>query len=410
LKAVIRRFVVPASALLCSACLLDDPYFIDQDTAAQQTGDDAADAPGTATETTLPEPEPGQASSTPETGADPTAQPEPGLAGVEPVDILMDPTVSSTAPEPTTPGEPQPGTPEPTTGASNDAGVNLPEPAVTPAPEPTVTPEVDAGSAECTAGTPGCTPMSGCGNSVAEGQEACDGDDLGESTCAGEGFSGGQLRCTASCELDTSQCLTGPPCDEDLGTGTGLVFQGSLSGQGNDTRSYSCSAGGRQSADLSFSWTAPSSGCFDISVDSTQAIDTVIGMYDDCRLSNEIGCDDERGSTNPDSILQFDAVANTTYAFSVDAYAHGDEGPIDVTISPCLTIPPEWNCVESRYAGGQGCDCGCGALDPDCLDETVDSCDNCGPPGSCSSLNCYLVDPEQNWTCGGYNMGGPFGR
>ena len=28
--------------------------------------------------------------------------------------------------------------------------------------------------------------------------------------------------------------------------------------------------------------------------------------------------------------------------------------------------PPAWKCAEEAYATGDGCDCGCGAHDPDC--------------------------------------------
>ncbi|MEM9692430.1 MAG: hypothetical protein AAGA56_07785 [Myxococcota bacterium] len=47
---------------------------------------------------------------------------------------------------------------------------------------------------------------SDCGNGQLDAGEACDGEDLGDATCAGEGFSGGELGCTASCQLDTSSC------------------------------------------------------------------------------------------------------------------------------------------------------------------------------------------------------------
>jgi hypothetical protein len=38
--------------------------------------------------------------------------------------------------------------------------------------------------------------------------EACDGTELGTSTCTSLGFGGGALACTASCTLDTNQCTT----------------------------------------------------------------------------------------------------------------------------------------------------------------------------------------------------------
>jgi hypothetical protein len=46
----------------------------------------------------------------------------------------------------------------------------------------------------------------GCGDGVVEAPELCDGDDLNGETCATRGFSGGVLRCTASCTFDTSMC------------------------------------------------------------------------------------------------------------------------------------------------------------------------------------------------------------
>jgi cysteine-rich repeat protein len=73
-----------------------------------------------------------------------------------------------------------------------------------------------------------------CGNGVREpeGGELCDGTDVGDATCASEGFPhGGSLRCQASCmELDTSGCFRcgngvlepGEECDDGNGdTGDG---------------------------------------------------------------------------------------------------------------------------------------------------------------------------------------------
>lgn len=47
-----------------------------------------------------------------------------------------------------------------------------------------------------------------CGNGVIDEGEACDGGELGAATCEGEGFVGGQLHCTASCQLSTIDCDT----------------------------------------------------------------------------------------------------------------------------------------------------------------------------------------------------------
>ncbi|MBU1069249.1 hypothetical protein KJ975_06730 [Myxococcota bacterium] len=51
-----------------------------------------------------------------------------------------------------------------------------------------------------------------CGNGVEEGDEDCDGLDLGGKTCMTQGFTGGTLGCSATCEFDTSACSGTEPC------------------------------------------------------------------------------------------------------------------------------------------------------------------------------------------------------
>ncbi len=64
------------------------------------------------------------------------------------------------------------------------------------------------------------------------------------------------------------------------------------------------------------------------------------------------------------------------------------------------TVPPEWACDPSYYAAGDGCDCGCGASDPDCADQSVGSCDYCAESGSCSATECPgTINPADNSTC-----------
>ncbi len=47
-----------------------------------------------------------------------------------------------------------------------------------------------------------------CGDNVLDPNEACEGFELRDATCGTEGFTGGRLGCTTSCELDTSGCFT----------------------------------------------------------------------------------------------------------------------------------------------------------------------------------------------------------
>ncbi len=53
---------------------------------------------------------------------------------------------------------------------------------------------------------PDLPPSPVCGDSDIEGTEVCDAENLDGKTCASEGFLGGFLACTSSCQLDTSSC------------------------------------------------------------------------------------------------------------------------------------------------------------------------------------------------------------
>lgn len=56
-----------------------------------------------------------------------------------------------------------------------------------------------------------------------------------------------------------------------------------------------------------------------------------------------------------------------------------------------LEAPTEWTCDQAWFGGIDGCDCGCGVVDPDCFDATVASCDSCAgcmPDCSCTDGDC----------------------
>jgi hypothetical protein len=65
------------------------------------------------------------------------------------------------------------------------------------------------------------------------------------------------------------------------------------------------------------------------------------------------------------------------------------------------TVPAAWACSASFYATGDGCDCGCGAVDPDCASADVASCDYCDNVGSCNGGGGCPGDikPDDNATC-----------
>lgn len=60
-----------------------------------------------------------------------------------------------------------------------------------------------------------CSVAPECGNMIREGNEVCDGSDFGGLTCESFGFTGGDLRCEACLRIDASDCSGG--CTPDCG-------------------------------------------------------------------------------------------------------------------------------------------------------------------------------------------------
>ena len=67
----------------------------------------------------------------------------------------------------------------------------------------------------CQFNTTGCYV---CGDGVKEEFEPCDGEEFGDNTCGTEGFLGGEIACSSTCELDTSAC-TEANWSDDFETG-----------------------------------------------------------------------------------------------------------------------------------------------------------------------------------------------
>lgn len=71
----------------------------------------------------------------------------------------------------------------------------------------------------------------------------------------------------------------------------------------------------------------------------------------------------------------------------------------NVPLGVCEGVPDAWTCADDQYNGGagNGCDCDCGTLDPDCVAIMGEPVENCGGPGFACSLDaaCYPAA----WTC-----------
>lgn len=76
-------------------------------------------------------------------------------------------------------------------------------------------------------------------------------------------------------------------------------------------------------------------------------------------------------------------------------------GEICTDAGTCL--PSAWTCNPTYYNSGlqTDCDCGCGVVDPDCDDATAASCHYCNDVGSCdeTGMDCSAIDTANNAVC-----------
>ncbi len=79
-----------------------------------------------------------------------------------------------------------------------------------------------------------------CGDGVIEGSEVCDGTNLGGQTCLTQGFDSGTLACAAGCHaFDTSACEgTGPVCGNNTVEGNEVCDGADLGGETCVTRGF----------------------------------------------------------------------------------------------------------------------------------------------------------------------------
>jgi hypothetical protein len=65
-----------------------------------------------------------------------------------------------------------------------------------------------------------------------------------------------------------------------------------------------------------------------------------------------------------------------------------------------VCLSPSWTCDPDYFGDEFFCDCGCGVVDSDCMDATVGSCDFCANTGSCSAQDCPgTINPTNNAVC-----------
>ena len=124
------------------------------------------------------------------------------------------------------------------------------------------------------------------------------------------------------------------------------------------------------------------------------------------------------GAMDPDCASNdIDACEHCDFEGSCSARAcPGTIDPDNIAICEHPSPPAEWTCDAWRYADGMTCDCGCGAIDLDCPDDSIESCEECYVCGSASCPNkidpndiASCIPPPNGWTCADDLYGSGYG-
>ncbi|HRV18850.1 MAG TPA: hypothetical protein P5317_12675, partial [Myxococcota bacterium] len=231
-----------------------------------------------------------------------------------------------------------------------------------------VTKGFDGGTLTCTADckfdTSGCTDApADCGNGVIDAGEQCDGANLNEQTCESQGFDGGTLSCTTTCQFNTTGCTKLPP---DCGNGE---IDGDEQCDGTNLNSQSCETQGFDGGTLSCTAACQfdTTGCTKIESDCGNG---VIEAGEQCEGANLNGQNCKRQGF--------------------------DEGTLSCTVdcqfdtSACITIP--------KVGVGEPCTRDIECESDLCLTEVFDGFPSgycaapCNGDGSCDDANAICVD------------------
>ena len=134
--------------------------------------------------------------------------------------------------------------------------------------------------------------------------------------------------------------------------------------------------------------------------DTTDGCDCACGAWDP-------DCDDNAAHVHGCGAL----LEHQNNTQCVNTYTHGGECQVRSSAPTSPSVPAEWRCEASWYNTTDGCDCACGAWDPDCDDNHVTSvhvhsCDALGEHQN--NTYCLHVDggtcvagkpPPAEWRC-----------
>lgn len=209
-----------------------------------------------------------------------------------------------------------------------------------------------------------CQPKS-CGDGIIDGVgEECDEEDFGGLSCAALGYQDGELLCTKSCKLVTSVCGEALTCGDDRIDGYEAC---------DGSEGFNCLSAGM--------------GAGIIECGPNCSADPLLCPEPDCGNNVIEGSESCDGTELPS-----DSCAS--YGAGQGAVTCGSDCTPD--LSNCAGPPPEWVC-DPAYFGDGACDCGCGAVDVDCVSSAASACelfDGCAAGGDISS-----VLPDNNALC-----------
>ncbi len=230
----------------------------------------------------------------------------------------------------------------------------------------------------------------GCGGS----EVACNDNDCGTSSRITYSVTGGStyiVRVGGSGAAVGSGVLTaaftpdGGGDDNDTCAGALPLSLGDTpfdTGAATQTVSTSCAAGG--SADLWYSWTAPSNGSFEVNTCGDTSYDTALALYDGCGGS-EIACNDDDCSLR--SRIVYAVTGGSTYIVRVGGYS-SNTGPglLTALFTPDGggSGPANDNCADAIVVSE-------GDTAFDNTDATTDGPDE---PGACTAFSYSQVDSD----------------
>ena len=208
-----------------------------------------------------------------------------------------------------------------------------------------------------TSGDTSGTTTGECGDGRVDPGEDCDGAELGDRRCTDFGFRAGNLACSDTCEFDTTACT-------------------------NDDPTPTCGTGEFTCADASC---IPTTQVCNGSADCLRGEDEQNCGGRECQ-PDEYACADE-------TCVPGTALCNG----SLDCAGGEDEQNCGGG-----EVPVEWTCSAVYYDADDGCDCDCGAADPDCADPAapVYGCatgQTCSAAGVCEGGGGGTAPAE--WTC-----------